>query len=540
MGRMLLLAATLVTAAVTGGCVSVDAQRDFDRVGEHVEHAVGHAEIYRLGDDALIASKVREMVDDGLTSEEAVQVCLLNNPRLQAAFLNVGIARADLVQSGLLSNPILGVSLKLPAGGGLAGLEAGLAQNIADLWQIPARKRAARRDLDREILTAARTASVLASKAKAAYYAAVAADLLTAISCENRDLVQRLLDMAVARRDAGAGTEVEVNLSRSELGERVLAVRRAEMAAYEARAELATVLGLATAPDELLLIEPLSDPPDTPTTAERLLEIALTHRLDIQAAVEAVAAAEARVSEQRLRVFPSFEVGLAFERDARHRSSRGNVLTGAARATAQAGTLTVPGLAPQGEGGHDVTLGPSISLELPIFDQNQAQIARAQYAHAQAVKTLDAVTREVRQEVLLVYKRARMAWENDAFYREQLLPLRQASLASAKEAYRAGKVSFLAILESQRTLVAARADHVDARLRSALGLVEWQRATGRPIDAILEKPAADSAPSPSETGHGVQPKSDETKRQPTENDADATGPSDTEPGEGMAPTLDGH
>jgi cobalt-zinc-cadmium efflux system outer membrane protein len=520
---MLLLGAAVTTAALTGGCASLDAQRDFERVGEHVEQAVGHGEIYRLGDDALIESKVRQMVDDGLTSETAVQICLLNNPRLQAAFLNVGIARADVVQSGLLSNPTFGISFKLPAGGGLAGLEAGLAQNLADLWQIPARKRAAERDLDREILTAARTASVLASEAKAAYYGAVAADLLTAISSENRDLVQRLLDMAVARREAGVGTDVEVNLSRSELGERVLTLRRAELAAYEARAELATLLGLETAPDRLLLIEPLPDPPDTPTTAEHLLEIALSQRLDIQAGLEAAAAAEARVREQCLRVFPSLEVGLAFERDERHRLRGGNLVNETARATAQAGTLTVPGLAPQAEEGHGVTLGPSISLELPIFDQNQAQIARARYAYAQAVKTLDAVTREVRQEVLLVYERARVAWENDAFYRDQLLPLRQSGLASAREAYRVGKVSFLAVLESQRTLVEARAGHVAAKLRSALALVQWQQATGRPIDAILSTAADQTAPDPSETGDGVQPQSDDTdnvKGQPPEHDID--------------------
>ena len=47
---------------------------------------------------------------------EAIQVCLLNNPGLQAAFLDIGMARADVVQSGLLSNPSLTALVRFPTG----------------------------------------------------------------------------------------------------------------------------------------------------------------------------------------------------------------------------------------------------------------------------------------------------------------------------------------------------------------------------------------------------------------------------------------
>jgi len=185
-----------------GGCVTVDPSLDYERTSEHISRVTGQEEVYQPGDDEIIAGRVDELLADGITVGEAVQVCLLNNLVLQAAFMDIGMARADVVQSGMLANPSLGIALRLPAGGGLANLEAGLAQNIADLWQIPFRRRAAEHSLDRVILKTARQAADLAADAKVAYYDAVGAGQLYEITRQNIDLAQQLLDMALARQEA--------------------------------------------------------------------------------------------------------------------------------------------------------------------------------------------------------------------------------------------------------------------------------------------------------------------------------------------------
>lgn len=130
------------------GCATVDPRADYDRAARHVADATAQSELYRPDEDEAVDGQVRELLEGGITCEEAVRICLLNHPGLQAAVLSLGVARADLVQAGLLSNPSLNAALRLPSGGGLANVEAGLAQNIADLWQIPARKRAAGHALD--------------------------------------------------------------------------------------------------------------------------------------------------------------------------------------------------------------------------------------------------------------------------------------------------------------------------------------------------------------------------------------------------------
>ena len=144
--------------SAVAGCATVEPRVDYEQAAARIAEATGEDNVYQPGFDDVVAGKVEDLLADGITADEAVQVCLLSNPGLQAAFLNIGMARADLVQSGLLSNPTLGMSLRLPSGGGLANLEAGIAQNIADLWQLPIRKQAARQALDRTILELAQFA----------------------------------------------------------------------------------------------------------------------------------------------------------------------------------------------------------------------------------------------------------------------------------------------------------------------------------------------------------------------------------------------
>src|SRR5262245_21111652 len=54
------------------------------------------------------------VLDDGLTQDEAVAVALWNNPDFQVQLADIGFARADLLEAGLLQNPIL--SVLLPTG----------------------------------------------------------------------------------------------------------------------------------------------------------------------------------------------------------------------------------------------------------------------------------------------------------------------------------------------------------------------------------------------------------------------------------------
>lgn len=491
-GRLAILA---VTTGVLCGCATVNPRRDYDRTAERVEAATGYLLSYRPDDQARIEKQVQELLRDGLSADEAAQICLLNNRRLQAMLYDVGVARADVVQASLLSNPTLSVGLRFPDAGGLANFEAALVQNIADLWQIPVRKRAAERALDRTILQVAREISVAVIDTKTAYYRARQAERKREVAAESVQIAQQVLDLALARKQAGAASEVDVNLARSEVLDAELTLRNSTLESFEARSALCTLLSLKIAPDTLELNE---DVPETPTwtvPVGTLLVLAADHRLDIQAAVRATESAWAQIRQEQLKLFPTLDVGVALERAERRAPEGRNILADSVRASLAAGEPQVDIAPKEKSGGQDTIIGPTIGMELPIFNQNQGGIARAQFEYEQSRKLLDNLVVEVHQEVRLANARARTAWGNVGFYREQLLPLRETSLDLARTAYQAGRTTLLSVLDAERALLTARSGYADAVQASATALVELEKVTGQPLARILEA-AQTNVPSP--------------------------------------------
>ena len=59
---------------------------------------------------------------------------------------------------------------------------------------------------------------------------------------ENLEITQAVLELALARQEAGAGNEVDVNAARSEVLQAELDTRNTELDAYEARRGLVTLL----------------------------------------------------------------------------------------------------------------------------------------------------------------------------------------------------------------------------------------------------------------------------------------------------------
>ena len=271
-----------------------------------------------------------------------------------------------------------------------------------------------------------------------------------------------------------------------------LAVESARLQADDARRELATLLGVSTQACEIVLLSPLPDVPPEIPDAERLVEVARRVRLDIQAARQAALAARARWEEQKRLVFPRLELGVEFERGERKRQGGRDLLADTARASVAGGGLTAPDIQPRSErgAGMDFIIGPSLSMELPVFDQNQAQIARARYAVEQAVRTLDALDREVTQEIRGAVDRSVTAWRLVKIYRERSLPLAESSLDLSREAYKAGRASFLSVLEAQRFFLDSRSRYLEAAGNAAITIPQLERTVGLPFPELINNARA--------------------------------------------------
>jgi cobalt-zinc-cadmium efflux system outer membrane protein len=415
-----------------------------------VRAATGANALYQPGEEERARAQVTDLLGGGLTSQEAVQVALLNNRGLQELLFEIGVGRADAVQAGLLSNPSLQAVIRFPVDGGSTGAEGGILQNLIELWHLPVRKQVAEGQVERTVLDVAQHAVVVAAQAKAAYFTALASSSTLSVAEENLKTAQDFLDLTLERQEAGAATQVDVNAARSTFLEQQVLIRSARFAALDAKRRLSLALGLTTPPEEITLADALVEPPDRPLDLRRLLNVAHEHRLDLRSAGKNVEVTGSVIPLERRRMWRSVKVGVGFESE-----------------------------------GSDLALGPAINLELPIFDQNQAQIAKAEYRYAQALRRLEGVSAHVAQQVRGAYERYDMAQDTARLYRTELLPLREASLDLARESFAAGKTGFLSVLEAQDRLLATRREYVDRLEAVALSIPDLEAACGRPLDVLL-------------------------------------------------------
>ncbi len=435
---------------VLSACQSINSDPAYDRAVSEIRAVTGAKSVFHPGlAPTATRERVAEILTGGLDLSEAVELGLLNNLAFRASFHNVGMAHADRVQAGLLSNPSLIAALRFPSAGGSAEFEGRLFGNLLDIWQVPRRERVAESALQRRVLELAHQASLLAGEIRVAYVEATTSDRLHTIAQENLQSARRLLELTEARLEASAGTSIDVNLARLEFLDSKIALRDAELAAGEASRTLLGLLGFGPHEVGIRLVELWNeDPPKLPSQAE-LERLALTRRLDLRAAKEAVQQAAAEVERQRGLFARSIDVGLAAEKEG------------------------------------DWSLGPGVRIELPVFDQNQAQVAKALEALQQCEALLAAMQLSARQEVNSAWAHAQASWDALEIYRDELLPNSEATLTQARESYELGKTTLLPALEAQRQLLTARSAYALRQFQAATALSDLERATGTPRETLL-------------------------------------------------------
>ncbi len=375
---------------------------------------------------------------DGLSSDEAVATALWNNAAFQVTLSQLGFARADLVDAGMLTNPVL--SLLFPLGP--KQFEATLRWPIEVLWERPKRRAAAQLALDATASSLVQSGLDLALAVRlshADYALAIDRQRLATDTAAALARIDTLTQSRLAAGDIGA---LEARVARVDAARGRQDADRAAHDVRLARERLRLLMGVA-ADDPVVDRIQASPAPDTCGAAADLLPRALAARPDVRAAEIAVEAAAARLGWERRRV-------LAF--------------------TAV--------LDANGQGTQGFEAGPGVDVGLPIFNRNQGGRLRAetelQRASAAYVAIQQQVGLDVREAVTLLdqARESRTAW------RTTLVTPLEANLADAEDAYRAGDSSFLFVLENSRRLIEARLRERELAADETRALARIERATG--------------------------------------------------------------
>ncbi len=498
------LVAVNLAVVLLAGCASIRPDASIEEAGDLVGQNVGRRPAWLESWD-----KEPPVWDGGsvLELDQAIGLALRNNRELRADVEMIGQANADLVQAGLLQNPTFDFMLMFPSGGGRTMLRSNALpmMPLQDLWLIPAREEVARARLQQTVLRVADRAIETAEAVKKVYarlqYAQRAIELIE----QNRQIVDQSTGLIGVRQAAGRATQVEVNLSqiRSLKLQSELMAMQAEYRSLQR--ELLMLMGAAGG-SAVWRVQPIDETKGVLTRLadeEQLLALAGRQRLDLKAAEWSATAAERQVELMARAGWPDLALGLTFERmpapPAQNQRFAGKLGNAAAQGVVDGVTGMSSGgpmVAPFSPKMRDVkyTIGPMIQMEIPIFDYNQAQVAKAVHEHRQRLAEYEARSQEIVRMVGESFIMARQAHAQSSLYREEILPAVDRNLEVARQAYVAGQEDLTVYLQVQEDLLMTRMRALEFYRDWLVRRAELERQVGGRLD--VDAPAT-------RPGHGI-------------------------------------
>ena len=446
----------LVLALTLGAsCASVSPERGHDQVSTLVEQRTGHKTRWEKGppDDAQIANWVRGLVSGGLTHARAVEIALVNNPDLQATYEELGISQADMVQAGLLRNPTFGADVGFRVNSGANDeLRLSLVQDFLDLFVLPLRKQIAREQFETATLRVAQRALDIAAEVEKEFVSAQASAELVTFRRTVVEAAAAAAELSQRQLEAGNISELDQATQEATYEQAKLDLARDEMQLLEARERVNRLLGLWGETTSWRLAETLSPLPESEPKLDHLEALAMHQRLDVAVARRQAALLSKAVDLARTtRLFGRIDVGVDMHRD------------------------------PNGP----LLLGPNLVIELPIFDQRQAVIARLEAQRREQERKLSAIAIGARSEVRLAEVHLRVGRQTVLHYRDVLLPLRKRIADETLLHYNGMFVSTYQVLTAKQGEVDARRGYLEALRDYWSARAELARAVG---GALPEQP----------------------------------------------------
>lgn len=437
------LTGVVAAALLAGGCAQLPLAEGKSNVDALVQSRIALNAATGPDADAQVVAWLAEP----LTLEAAQRIALLRNPALKAAYAQLGLSAADVFEAGRLHNPTIGLSWLFP----LSGADGTQFSAAGALGFTELLLRSSRRQLAATEYQAAQhdiAAAVLALMAdtQRAWIDCVAATQREAVRQSIADAARLSAELADRYLAAGNIGQLELQMQRADASMAGIDLRTAQMALADARARLQTLLGLGRSEQAWQVPRTLPELParPAPVPLADLQSLALQQRLDLAAARRRAEAAQAGLRNiRRYRWLGEAQLGAEYEREA-----------GASR------------------------LGPSMELSLPLFQQGQGSVARAdarqQDAAARVVQLENGILAEVEQQQ---NKLALARLQVEAF-RDGLIPQREAIVLRLTEQANYMLVDGFAVLLARQQEYAAYAGYVEALQHYWSTQVELLRAVG--------------------------------------------------------------
>ncbi|OWY30168.1 TolC family protein [Herbaspirillum robiniae] len=444
-----LRASALAACALLAGCAQLSEDGGFGGVQDISAARLGAAPAWNRTPEETRRSQARvaQLLPDRRlgSADDAVRIALINNPELQAAFAELGVAEADLVQAGRLPNP--GFSFARTHSGDDIKIERSLSLGLMRLVTMPAAARIEARRFEQVKLQLAARVLATAAQTRQAWYRAVASQQGLAYQEQVGQAAEAAHELAAKMAERGNTSRLDAAREHLFYAETQARLQRVRREASQDQEALARLLGVAPT---LRLPERLPELPAQIEPAADVERLAMQQRLDVQAA---------RTELDGLRD----SLGLV-------RATRFvNVLDLGALRTSESGK------APE--------IGYQVDIEIPLFDWGQARVAKAEAIYLQSANRLAAAALDARSQARLAWRERQDAWQVARSYRDDIVPLRRRMSEENLLRYNGMLISVFELLTDAREQAAAVNAAIEAERNFWIADAGLQLALGGPVSA---------------------------------------------------------
>lgn len=445
-----------------GGCASFSADGGFSSVQSLTKERIGKdvTQVKSDADAATVDKTIRPLLAKPLTADDAVTIALLNNRGLQADYAELGIAEANLVQAGRLSNPVFSFG-RLTRGDEIQ-IDRGLMLPVMSLLTMPIATRIERRFFEQAQLRAAGNALRVADETRRAYFSAVAAQETVKYMEQVKLSAEAGAELARKMAQVGNWSKLEQIREQSFYADVVTQLARAMQTKVSEREKLTRLMGLWGAGTAFQLPDRL---PDLPKAAREITDIevqAMQNRLDIMMARRELAGLADSLGLTRATRFVNI-LDVGYLRNSYNQS-------------------------PTRENGY------SIALQIPLFDWGGARVARAEAIYMQAVNRAAEIAVNARSEVREAYSGYRSTYDIARHYRDEVVPLKKRISDEQMLRYNGMLVSVFTLLADARSQVLSVNASIEALRDYWMAESTLQMAqTGRSVSGATDRGKTGSA-----------------------------------------------
>ncbi len=388
----------------------------------------------RSDEDARAArTAVEHLLKRPLTADAAVQIALLNNRGLQAAYNELRLSEAAMVGESLPPNPSF--SLTRISGSAEIEVERQVVASILALATLPLRAEIAADRFRQAQLRAAEATLRIAAETRRAYYAAVAARQLAAFFAQAQSAAETATQLAKRLGETGAMNKLDQAREQVFYADITAELATVRQRASSERERLTRLMGLWGDDLEFKLPNALPALPRRPRSLLTIEAEAVRRRVDLQIArvgLEALAKSYGLTSATRF--INVLEAGYA-DKITKDKTT--------------------------GEKVRD--RGFIVELQVPLFDFGEVRVRQAEQIYLLAVNQLAEKAINVRSEARDAYRVYRSTYDVAAHYEREVLPLRKIISDETMLRYGAMQIDVFSLLAEARQRIAATMTAIQAQ-----------------------------------------------------------------------------